>query len=445
MTTTLYLPELLMSIHGVRTHGHWQKEIPAVFFNDVAAVDTFDYGYYDWWRFLSCRSNWSMVDKFYSWYENSVARHHNVDLGTYDKLPSAIAHSFGTWIVGMAMMKHADIRFDKLVFAGSVLPRDFAWGALIARDQIGAVYNECGTKDIWPVVAARLVTGTGSAGRLGFNWYGSVVRNQHLDEFGHSDFQSRQHMVTHWKEFLTSPPVPYSVRQGKQFETESDFRDVLDYLGSVLDEQFYGQLEGYSETKVTLTQSVDWGSVNPDIYTFLMDRRIGQPAGYITAMPVEDSLYETLKTGKLTDDLVRAEDVAPYVDGKPVKIYLMSIGVERTSRRWGDGLYDVTYVKLVAALIEQLVGYAKFRNIVVTHILAVAWTSAGRQMCQDFGMSKIGEHKFGHGIYELDVRLRMRDPAFKPAPILRRLFDAYRRRRSGRSDLMRGLRTASTR
>jgi pimeloyl-ACP methyl ester carboxylesterase len=179
-------------------------------------TEAFDFGYYGLFRFLTPHYNWRMVDRFYSWVGQTIRSHTAVDLDRYDRRPSVVAHSLGSWIVGYAMLKHADLRFDKLILAGSILPRDFDWGTLFARDQVGFVRNECGLSDPWPRWARRLVGYSGTGGSEGFDWFGNLVENVPCEWFGHSDSLMRQHIERCWIPTLCQRPSPLVVRHGRE-------------------------------------------------------------------------------------------------------------------------------------------------------------------------------------------------------------------------------------
>src|SRR5262245_15490696 len=58
-----------------------------------------------------------------------------------------VGHSNGTYMFGQSIHKVRTLRFDKVLLAGSVLPRDFDWTTLDHRHQVGALVNVCATKD----------------------------------------------------------------------------------------------------------------------------------------------------------------------------------------------------------------------------------------------------------------------------------------------------------
>src|SRR6267154_1207634 len=134
-----------------------------------------------------------MVERFYDLYGQTMRSCPEVDLDSYDKRPSVVAHSLGSWIVCNTLVKYEDVRFDKVLLTGSILPTDFDWASLFARDQVGSVRNECGACDQWPKWAKIFVRGTGTRGIHGFERHGGNLENV-PSIFKHSDALVRQHM-----------------------------------------------------------------------------------------------------------------------------------------------------------------------------------------------------------------------------------------------------------
>lgn len=390
----------------------------------VNLIESFDFGSYRFWKFLQPRKNEEMIDRFYEWYGNKVALTPGVDLSKYDKRPSCIAHSFGTWIVGMAMRKHQDIKFDKLVFSGSVLPEDFEWDSLIAHDQVDAVYNECGGRDFWPTVASKLVRGMGAAGSKGFTSQSAMVINHRHKQFRHSDFQIRPHMETRWRPFILRRPSPLLVRHGREIETKAQFENTLAEVRAI-DSQTYGSRPEYPALALPAGRSLTWTTINPDIYTFLIDRNSERAVGYINAMPVTDEAYAEIRSGHRTDKDIEDRHVVEYSGSRRVKLYLMSVAVADEARNYGLGLGDQGYVRLVGALKEKLIGYAEDRAAAVSHLLAVVWTAQGERICEQIGMQKVGVDRFGHDIFELEIGPLIENGAPQGSQ-LRRVLKAYR-------------------
>jgi hypothetical protein len=392
----------------------------------LTKIESFDYGRYGLRRFLIPAFNRRLVDRFYDWYGNLVRSCSAVDIDQYNKRPSIVAHSLGSWVVGNAMLKFEDIRFDKIIFAGSILPRDFDWGSLFAKDQVAAVRNECGMKDPWPKWASRIVAQTGTGGSGGFEWLSSAVENVPCEWFGHSDALMRQHMEQLWIPFLLRSPSPLKLLHGRDIQDGKEFSKTLDHTGTIIDREAFGNLPHYSDVEIPRGLSLTWIKVNPDIYTFLIDREHGEPAGYINAMPVEDALYTEIRTGKVGDNEILSNQIIPYVGSrKMLKVYMMSIAIAEKFRRWGDGIFQQAYVQLQTGFLDKLAHYGKHHGVRVTHLLATAWTPEGRRICEFFGMTEVGKDKFGDSIFELDLGSLRQMPDAKLIPALRRLVKVY--------------------
>ena len=417
-----YDPPLAISAHGILTHGPWQKTFAEVISGSSTIIASYDYGKYGLPRFLTPGFNDRKIDEFYRWYSYTIKTCTAVDLHKYERRPCLAAHSFGTWIVCNAMLKYEDIRFDKIILCGSILKRDFNWARLFAREQVALVRNECGLKDPWPRWAARLVPGTGPSGSAGFDWFESVVEDVFYDEFGHGEFLTRRHIEEHWMPFLRRYPSPLAVLHGRTLQRSGDFSAIFNDTNAI-DVEAFGKK--YEAAYVTDELALGWIKVNPDIYTFLIDRESGRAAGYINAIPVDDTLYDGIRDGRITDDEVSASGVVAYARDQEIKVYHMSIAVSEQHRQWGQGLWNQGYVQLVGGFLDKLIDYAKHRSIRATHLLATAWTEQGLQMCKSLGMTKVGEDRFGDDIYEV-VLANIPSDKKGLQPALRRLLDVYR-------------------
>jgi hypothetical protein len=116
-------------------------------------------------------------------------------------VPSIIAHSFGTYIVAKAIEKYVEIRFDRVIFCGSIVRRDFDWDTKIKRGQVGAVLNEYGDKDMW-VRLAQFIPDLGPSGAFGFDHTGSGVYQRRRPLFQHSDYFYPLNYRENWLPFL---------------------------------------------------------------------------------------------------------------------------------------------------------------------------------------------------------------------------------------------------
>jgi len=149
------------------------------------------------------------------------------------EVPHLVAHSLGTYLTGR-LLRLPYVRFGRIVFVGSPLPRAFWMGRLEAR-QLTAVRNEVGRKDglvLLVGLVSRLMPGFGPAGWAGFEGPkdrvhtlsadgehcdscararpdGPLVHNASVAEFTHSDaFIGTGYAETYWLPFLWDLPGP---------------------------------------------------------------------------------------------------------------------------------------------------------------------------------------------------------------------------------------------
>ena len=102
-----------------------------------------------------------------------------------------------------------DLKFGRVITAGSIIRPDFNWTPLIRDQRIEAVLNHVGGKDAAVPFAEFLIPGTGPSGREGY--LDPAVLNQLSAEFGHSDVFTEANLCQQltkgglWDQFLTQP------------------------------------------------------------------------------------------------------------------------------------------------------------------------------------------------------------------------------------------------
>ena len=136
---------------------------------------------------------------------DAMARYPSADV-------SVLAHSFGTYAVGRILRDEPDIRLRRLVLCGSVLPRGFRWDHVGSRVR-EEVINDCGSRDIWPVLAQATSWGYGATGTFGFGAPG--VRDRAHD-ITHSDYFTREFVERYWLPWFCSGtfvPSPWTAAQ----------------------------------------------------------------------------------------------------------------------------------------------------------------------------------------------------------------------------------------
>lgn len=194
-------PRAVVALHGIRTQAARQRA-----FSEVAGTaglgahfDRWNFGYFSALRFLM---PWARMAKV-RWLRETYQREFHDQPGTArGELPSIVAHSFGTYILGNALLRYPYLRFNKVLLCGSILPTDFPWDRLIERGQVQAVRNEFGSEDIWTRAVGWFVPGTGPSGLTGFDVRHPRLEQERFD-FAHSEYFERSHMKSRWLPYLT--------------------------------------------------------------------------------------------------------------------------------------------------------------------------------------------------------------------------------------------------
>jgi len=431
-----YVPPLVMSVHGIRTYAEWQYTLAEVLNRRCIQFKMRRFGYYPVTSFVRSARNQRHVDEFFDWYSAVVREFNTVDSADATKRPSVIAHSFGSFIVGYSALKYREIKFDKVILCGSILPVDFDWHTLFIRDQVGRVRNECGGQDIWVSLAPVGVRGTGTSGRTGFAFLGSRCANDRYDYHKHSDFFQVAHIEQAWLPFLSVEPSRFIIVHGGNIPDDKTYETYI-HRTRAIDRVRYGRLPAHSTVAIPFRYSRQWREANRDIYTFIVDRTSGKVCGYINAMPLTDDVFEKVMTGELLDNQIPGGAVLPYVRDQVLKVYFLSIAVAPPQTFPTRAHYDEAVENLVDALFGQLRMYGSSRGIRVEEVGAIGWTPEGERLSRHhFGMTQTatlkipettvaGANTVEHPIFRLKLS---REAAGAPARIhrgLSKLLDTY--------------------
>jgi hypothetical protein len=96
-----------------------------------------------------------------------------------------------------------NIKFDRIIYCGSVVLEKFPWEKKLNFPK-GGLINDCGVKDIWPVMAKAFGTDYGDSGRSGFTCFD--VKNRY-HECDHGGFFSKNFMERFWLPFIADGKV----------------------------------------------------------------------------------------------------------------------------------------------------------------------------------------------------------------------------------------------
>lgn len=202
---------VIVSIHGIRTHGVWQESLAQkIRSKSSAEVITIGYDYFDLLRFILPFTRQKPVAKITREIRTILALHPNSRV-------SIVAHSFGTYILSKILENEPDIKLNRIHLCGSIISTYFRWDKV--KPQInGTILNDVGSKDVWPVMARSLSWGYGHSGTFGFKT--THVTDRFFD-YGHSDFLTNKHFnkflipfildgeirKSRWTEQRPNPPI----------------------------------------------------------------------------------------------------------------------------------------------------------------------------------------------------------------------------------------------
>ena len=197
--------KVLFPLHGIRTHGKWIDQLNTVAQSEQnlnrwhCRFDRWRFGKYYLFQFVLPWSRDKKVRWFRDTYTDEMGdKSLKVSEGEY---PSVVAHSFGTYILGYALQKYENIKFEKVILCGSILPIDFPWDVIINRGQVQEIRNEYGVKDFWCKNVGHFINGTGPSGVYGFNFeHENLEQKEFL--FDHSEYFNKSHIRDYWMPFL---------------------------------------------------------------------------------------------------------------------------------------------------------------------------------------------------------------------------------------------------
>jgi len=169
----------VMTLHGIKTRGTWQKDLVRTLNDAGFNSQPLDYGNFWALQLINPRSRAKKVE----WFRDEYTRH----VERTGSTPCIIVHSFGTYIVAHALKRYPEIQFQCVIFAGSIVARDFPCSRHIPF-QLAVVLNDCGDRDIWSAIGPWMIKDVGQSGKSGFlDVAKGKVINRKRSSFGHSD------------------------------------------------------------------------------------------------------------------------------------------------------------------------------------------------------------------------------------------------------------------
>ena len=192
--TDKQVTHIVFVLHGIRDLGEWaarfeeelqqrfQKKHAKEKENKKLVIVSVRYGYFGMGQFLLNSSRGKYVRWFMDQYTETLARYPKAQRVDF------VGHSNGTYLLASALKKYSSVKVDHIIFAGSVVPKEYRWGELLGDDRIKSVRNYVAYDDwvvalfprlfeSWPV--SVISDELGSAGFNGFTW-----KNAEQDQVG---------------------------------------------------------------------------------------------------------------------------------------------------------------------------------------------------------------------------------------------------------------------
>jgi hypothetical protein len=420
-----YKPRLVISVPGIRTHSKWQKTLSEVLANNSIPIANFDFDYFSLLKFMIPYYRTKKIEEFYEFYHVKVNEKSNkVDLSDHNKYPSVIAHSFGSYIIGYCLIKYKYVKFDKIILCGCILPDTFDWTTFISDERIHFIRNEYSRRDIWAKVVKWFVSKTGNSGAGGFGITSNYVEQEEFQYYRHSSYFKRDHIMTYWLPFLFKNPPSYTIKNGRDIRDRDEFQEIFN-VTTTFDTVEFGKFKDYNKVEVSDQLALTWIDINPDIYTFLFKRGVNKPKGYINAIPVKNEIFDLLKSGKIQDNQINEADILTYEANEKIKIYFMSIAIDREILRFPNGLFNEPFEVLINGFLSKIYFLAITKKIKIDEIVAIGWTEYGKRLCKIFGMEIIGEDEFKHPIYYVNLSTNKLIKQSRKYPLIAKIISEY--------------------
>lgn len=196
--------KVLISLHGIRTRGVWQRNLCPLVSEKGWKYYPLDYGHF---QALQLLQPWCHKAKV-NWFRDEINR---ITSENPSATPSIIVHSFGSLILAEALKKFTDLKFDKIILTGSIMPRDMSWSNLVSEKQVGSILNITSKKDFWAKVARYCVWGASDTGVRGFE----DEKTKHFSEVSYENFG---HSDSHSYEIFSAQVVPFLEKQSDVYK-----------------------------------------------------------------------------------------------------------------------------------------------------------------------------------------------------------------------------------
>lgn len=194
--------KLLITIHGIRTFGQWQKKLQELLCTKTLTFDfsTIKYGFFQLFiMYIPFLRDMAIVE----------AKKTLIDLinNSQEKKIYIVAHSFGTYIAAKAIISSQCIKnVEMVIFCGSVLQaKSGMWKKLIGKTKI--LLNDCAADDKVLMLCKAVIPLFGDSGRVGYYGDNNASHTNRFFLGGHSLYFKDDFIEEHWIPCLLKPDM----------------------------------------------------------------------------------------------------------------------------------------------------------------------------------------------------------------------------------------------
>ncbi|WP_130196606.1 alpha/beta hydrolase, partial [Vibrio vulnificus] len=204
--------KVVFSVHGINTHGEWQKEFDKYIKKNRKEYThlLYDYQYFPVTSFLYPPRRKVEVERLIREFRLIARKYPNAKV-------QLVGHSFGTYLIAEALKKipneHSP-NFDKVVLNGSVLKSGYNWSEIVTKHGITKIVNNCALNDKALLASQLLAIGLGMGGREGFKGSLTDIMINRFYKGGHSVCLSTE-QFNQWFELFEHSNVLKVDKRGK--------------------------------------------------------------------------------------------------------------------------------------------------------------------------------------------------------------------------------------
>ena len=167
--------DVIFVIHGIRDRGYWTHKVARRVLKAAKdkkmsvklATETSSYGYFPMLSFMLPWRRRAKVEWLMDQYAEALALYPRAKF-------SFIGHSNGTYLLAKALQDYPLCKFKNVIFAGSVVKRQYDWAKIAQRQQVERVTNFTASSDLVVGLIPKVfqilpIQDLGSAGHDGFH------------------------------------------------------------------------------------------------------------------------------------------------------------------------------------------------------------------------------------------------------------------------------------